>query len=90
MGALLIEQQAPHCPDLTTARKQLLQHLILSHHGKPEYGAARPPRCPEAVALHQADMLDSQLSASLEAVKPLEAGQWSEPVPGSGDRMFKI
>src|SRR2546421_6992313 len=30
----------------------VLQHIILSHHGEPEHGAARIPATPEALAVH--------------------------------------
>lgn len=39
-----------------------LKHLILSHHGLPEYGAARIPCTAEAFALHYADNLDAKLA----------------------------
>ena len=44
-----------------------LEHLILSHHGEPEYGAPRVPLSPEAFALHYADNLDAKLAQCREA-----------------------
>ncbi len=38
-----------------------LRHLILSHHGLPEYGAVREPHTAEAFALHHADNVDAKL-----------------------------
>lgn len=38
------------------------KHLILSHHGTPEFGAARLPQTPEALALHYADNLDAKMA----------------------------
>ena len=38
-----------------------LRHLILSHHGLPEYGAPREPHTAEAFALHHADNVDAKL-----------------------------
>ncbi|MDP7030131.1 MAG: HD domain-containing protein [Phycisphaerales bacterium] len=38
-----------------------LQHLILSHHERREYGAAKPPMTPEAHVLCMADRLDATL-----------------------------
>ena len=35
-------------------------HLILSHHGRKEWGSPVEPQCPEAWAIHAADMLSSQ------------------------------
>ena len=38
-----------------------LQHCLLSHHGKLEWGSPIKPNMPEAVLLHNADMVDSEL-----------------------------
>ena len=40
----------------------LLQHLILSHHGVYEYGSPKLPMTPEAVALHYLDNLDAKMN----------------------------
>lgn len=39
----------------------LLKHLILSHHGKLEYGSPIVPNCPEAYILNTADLLSSEM-----------------------------
>ncbi len=39
-----------------------LEHLILSHHGEPEYGAPRVPLSPEAFVLHYADNMDAKIA----------------------------
>ncbi|MDR3358162.1 MAG: HD domain-containing protein [Desulfovibrio sp.] len=39
-----------------------LKHLVLSHHGEPEFGTARLPQTPEAFALHYADNLDAKMA----------------------------
>ncbi len=38
-----------------------ISHMILSHHGKHEWGSPEIPKMLEAVALHYADLLDSQI-----------------------------
>lgn len=38
-----------------------LTHLILSHHGQLEWGSPVEPKTPEAVLLHQIDMIDSRI-----------------------------
>jgi len=40
----------------------LLQHLILSHHGIHEYGSPKLPMIPEAIALHYLDNLDAKMN----------------------------
>ena len=44
------------------AREYELLHLIISHHGRYEWGAARRPKSLEAIALHQLDNLDAQVN----------------------------
>lgn len=38
---------------------RLLRHIILSHHGRLEYGSPVAPKCIEAYIVHFADMLDA-------------------------------
>src|SRR5699024_7485688 len=40
----------------------LLQHLVLSHHGKPEWGSARTPLLKEAELLHLIDRIDAKMN----------------------------
>ena len=39
---------------------QLIKHIILSHHGKPEFGAACAPATLDAFLVHTIDMLSGQ------------------------------
>ncbi|MDP7070276.1 MAG: HD domain-containing protein [Phycisphaerales bacterium] len=48
-------------PPIDPADVQHLIHLVLSHHERPEYGAARPPLTPEAHVLCLIDRLDATL-----------------------------
>ena len=53
----------------------LLQHMLISHHGDPEFGAAIRPMFLEAEVLSELDLLDArvnQVSAALEGVQPGE------------------
>jgi 3'-5' exoribonuclease len=43
-------------------REYELLHLIISHHGRYEWGAARRPKSLEAIALHHLDNLDAQVN----------------------------
>lgn len=38
-----------------------LQHMIVSHHGSLEFGSAKVPMTPEAIALHYLDNLDAKV-----------------------------
>jgi 3'-5' exoribonuclease len=46
-----------------------LCHLILSHHGKYEWGSPRMPKIIEACVLHEADMMDSQVKNYIQNIE---------------------
>jgi 3'-5' exoribonuclease len=46
-----------------------LVHMILSHHGKGEWGSPKPPATPEAMLLHLGDYADSQTKGFLQFVE---------------------
>ena len=60
----------------------LLEHMVLSHHGEPEFGAAVRPMFLEAEILSELDMLDAriyEISHSVSEVEPgaFTARQWA-------------
>ena len=63
-------------------RATLLQHLVLSHHGKPEFGSPVRPAVPEALILSALDCLDAHLYQINSTLKTLQPGQFSPPVWG--------
>ncbi|MBU0496985.1 MAG: HD domain-containing protein [Candidatus Thermoplasmatota archaeon] len=66
--------------DIPEDLEQHLSHLILSHHGKYEWGSPRLPKTIEACVLHQADLMDSQVKnyiQNLEEAKRLSEEQWA-------------
>jgi 3'-5' exoribonuclease len=48
----------------------VLQHIILSHHGVPEYGAAKVPSTPEALFVSMLDNLDAKMAVATEHARP--------------------
>jgi 3'-5' exoribonuclease len=66
IGAIWIQQKvdmiaAETCEPFPAKTLDLLQHLILSHHGLYEYGSPKLPMIPEAAALHYLDNLDAKI-----------------------------
>lgn len=53
---------------------RVLRHIIASHHGKPEYGTIAIPATPEAVIIHELDMIDSRMYMLEEAEENIEPG----------------
>ena len=58
----------------------LLQHMILSHHYKPEFGSPVAPRIPEAELLHYIDLLDSHMYDINRVLESTEQGDFSEKI----------
>lgn len=46
-----------------------IRHIILSHHGKYEWGSPRIPKTAEACVVHQADLMDSQVKNYLQQME---------------------
>ena len=59
-----------------------IKHLIASHHGKLEWEAIKLPAMPEAMVLHELDMIDSRIYIYEETLSKIEPGTLSEPVFG--------
>ena len=69
-------------------KAMLLQHMILSHHGIPEYGSPMAPKFPEAEVLHTIDTLDARLYEMDEALGRAIPGGFSEKVWGLDNRQL--
>nr|MBC8522302.1 hypothetical protein [PVC group bacterium] len=48
----------------------VLQHIVLSHHGLLEHGAAKLPSTPEAIFVSQLDNLDAHTQTALDLARP--------------------
>ncbi len=58
----------------------LLQHLLLSHHGEPDFGAAVRPMCAEAELLSYIDLIDSRMEIYAETLPGVPAGGFSQRI----------
>jgi len=55
--------------EFSTELEMHLSHMILSHHGRYEYGSPKMPKTVEASVLHQADLMDSQVKNYLQRLE---------------------
>jgi 3'-5' exoribonuclease len=70
----------------------VLQHIILSHHGVPEFGAVKVPATPEAIAVHQIENMDAKFMMALAATRGVRAegeGNWTEYMKSLGGRLYR-
>jgi 3'-5' exoribonuclease len=63
MGVVLVEKTIDTLPDFPPRLRTLVVHLILSHHGKLEFGSPKLPMIPEALVLNFLDDLDAKMQA---------------------------
>ena len=56
----------------------LLKHMILSHHGKLEYGSPKLPMLKEAEILCYIDNIDARMNMFDKAFKKTSKGQFTE------------
>ncbi|MCR5694965.1 MAG: HD domain-containing protein [Clostridia bacterium] len=76
-GAMIVEEFGKRLgtdPEII----RLLSHMILSHHGVPEFGSSVVPKFPEAFILHEMDDIDAKLFEMEEALSNTAVGEMSE------------
>lgn len=84
MGAIKVEKL---CEELgiSDETRMLVEHMILSHHGKPEYGAAKVPMILEAQVLNIIDDLDAKIYEFNEVTEDIDSGSFSSKVFALGN-----
>jgi len=84
-GAIWLQIKAAHASKvekLPGDTLRVLQHILLSHHGLLENGAAKLPATPEAIFVAQLDNLDAKSQAAITAAKREFAGggEWTDKI----------
>jgi 3'-5' exoribonuclease len=99
-SAIWIEQKSATAAEILgepipQALIDVLQHIVLSHHGHLDngFGSARNPSTPEALAVHLIDDLDAKLMVALSATRG-EAmagaeGNWTEYIKSLSGRLYR-
>ncbi len=82
LGYQLARKAAMKCK-LDNERLERLEHIILSHQGEPEWGAAVYAATPEAVFVSMIDNLDAKMGMVQRALRQAgEGDEFSERLPG--------
>ena len=85
------------CSEIRTAAKELnitsevpllLEHMILSHHGQPEFGSAVMPLTKEALLLSLIDNLDSKMVVINKALIDVQPGGFTNKLFPLDNRSF--
>lgn len=83
IGTNLIEEYAKDHFEIdpqTYDKLCILKHIILSHHGKLEYGAVVTPMCMEAHIVYHADAVDAAAEQIREMSAKVEHSMWTDKI----------
>jgi 3'-5' exoribonuclease len=64
----MVADKLARFPDFPPRLRTLIEHMILSHHGRLEFGSPKAPQFPEAMLLHYLDDLDSKMECMRQMV----------------------
>lgn len=79
IGVGMVDEKLAQLPDFPPRLRTLLLHIVLSHHGKLEFGSPKLPMTPEAVLLHYLDDLEAKMQTlQSEFARALAAGAPSD------------
>lgn len=83
MGVEMVERAIATLPGFPDHLRTLVLHMILSHHGKLEFGSPKLPMIPEALVLNFVDDLDAKMQAiSTEFDKTIREGKGPNEMTG--------
>jgi 3'-5' exoribonuclease len=86
LGAMRVDRVIRGLPEFPAELRLRVLHIILSHHGKREFGSPVLPATPEAVAVHELENLDARLEAAERLIRrhPVPEEHWTD-----WNRMFE-
>lgn len=85
MGARMVDEAAKALA-IPAEKSVLLQHMVLSHHGEPDFGAAVRPLFLEAELLSELDLMDARVYQIHDTTTPLQKGAFTNRLWALEDR----
>jgi 3'-5' exoribonuclease len=83
-------REAAHALKIEGEIPVILEHMVLSHHNKPEFGSAVEPETREALALAMIDDFDAKMNILDKAYAGVKPGDWTQKVFAFDDRYFYL
>lgn len=80
LGAMEIDQTAKELQYETANETLILEHMLISHHGQPQFGSAKRPMTPEALVLWYIDTIDSKFRVLGEELEKTEPGSFTDSI----------
>lgn len=87
-GAIAVDRAARKvgAPD---ELRDMLEHMLLSHHEIPEYGSPKPPMFPEAEMLAMLDRLDARMYEMSHTISCVGPGEFTDKVWSLDRRLYR-
>lgn len=86
-GAIMVREASKRL-GISEETSNLVEHMLLSHHGEPEFGAAVRPLFLEAELLSELDLMDSRIYEIKEALLNTAEGEFSQKMWAMENRKF--
>jgi len=77
LGVEMVREAARDLDGVAPATLDALCHLILSHHGRHEFGAPVLPMTPEAIMLHHLDDMDAKMNYMAQLRENMDGPGWT-------------
>ncbi len=89
MGARFVELKANTIEGFPDDLRDVLVHVILSHHGEYEFGSPKRPKTLEALVLHFVDNMDAKVNGVRDSLESSRDGSsWTEYIRIMGRRFY--
>lgn len=89
---MISEEISKACNELNIDESEeevlLLKHVVLSHHGKLEFGSPMVPKLREAEILHHIDNIDARINMMNDTLDKTEKGEFTPRIWGLENRSF--
>lgn len=91
MGANLVDKYISKISGFPNDLKNMISHIILSHHGEYEWGSPVRPKCLEAVILHHIDNLDAKINGFQQFVSLYNdpVSRWTKHSKMFGEMLYR-
>ena len=89
LGRDMVRDKARQIADFPDETLLLLEHAILAHHGKAEFGAPKEPSTIEALIVHYADEIDAKINAvAAERMRSTSEDEFTGKIYAVDNRRF--
>jgi 3'-5' exoribonuclease len=91
LGITILDRLVSAIDGFPASLADVLKHIILSHHGAPEWGSPKKPMCIEALVVHYIDNLDAKVMGVKEHMDAgMEDEKWTQFHRLYESRFYKI